>query len=116
MGWWRGFAPHEFSRSKGANQMTLLNAPEFDEKKEAARRRLIIGSVVLVLAVAIFGFTGFAMKHGWFFMNLPAEHKVRDLLAAVEARDYTKAFAIFNNDPDWQQHPDEYKDYPLQRF
>ena len=25
-------------------------------------------------------------------------------------------FAIYNNDPNWQQHPDKFKDYPLDRF
>ncbi|HXE07998.1 MAG TPA: hypothetical protein VN612_08885 [Acidobacteriaceae bacterium] len=96
--------------------MTLLNAPEFNEKKEAARRKLWIGCVVAVVVIAIFAFTGFAMGHGWFFMNLPAEHKVGNLLAAVQAKDYSKAYGIFYNDPGWQQHPDKYKDYPLKRF
>ncbi len=96
--------------------MTLLNAPEFDARKETTRRNLLIGSGVVVLAIVIFAFTGFAMEHGWFFMNLPAEHKVSSLLAAVQAKDYSKAYGIKNNDPDWQQHPDKYKDYPLQRF
>ena len=96
--------------------MTLLNAPEFDEKKETARRNLLIGTGVAVLGIAIVAFTGFAMGHGWLFLNLPAEHKVSTLLAAVEAKDYAKAYGIFYNDPGWQQHPDKYKDYPIQRF
>jgi hypothetical protein len=96
--------------------MTLLNAPEFNEKKETTRRNVWIGCIVAVLIIAILAFTGFALGHGWFFMNLPAEHKVGNLLAAVEAKDYAKAYGIFYNDPNWQQHPDKYKDYPLQRF
>src|SRR5665213_724689 len=31
---------------KGACAMTLLNAPEFDQKKETARRNLLVGSGV----------------------------------------------------------------------
>jgi len=96
--------------------MTLLNAPEFDAKKETRNRNILVGSGVLVLFLAIFAFTGFALGHGWFFLNIPAEHKVSNLLAAVQAKDYAKAYSIFYNDPDWQQHPDKYKDYPLQRF
>jgi hypothetical protein len=96
--------------------MTLLNAPEFDEKKETARRNLLIASAVAVLVIAIVALTGFAMGHGWLFLNLPAEHKVGTLLAAVQAKDYEKAYGIFYNDPGWQQHPDKYKDYPLARF
>ena len=96
--------------------MTLLNAPEFDEKKEKARRNLLITSGIVVVLLAIVAFAGFALGHGWFFLNLPAEHKVSNLLAAVQAKDYSRAYGIFYNDPDWQQHPDKYKDYPLQRF
>jgi len=96
--------------------MTLLNAPEFDQKKETARRNLLIGSGIGVVVLAILAFTGFAMGHGWLFLNIPAEHKVSNLLSAVEAKDYAKAYGIFYNDADWQQHPDKYKDYPLQRF
>jgi hypothetical protein len=96
--------------------MTLLNAPEFDEKKETRRRSLLIGSGVTVLAIAVIAFAGFALGHGWMFMNLPAEHRVSVFLAAVEARDYGKAYGIFNNDANWQQHPEKYKDYPLERF
>jgi hypothetical protein len=96
--------------------MTLLNAPEFDEKKETRNRNLLIGSAVLVVFLAVVAFTGFVMGHGWFFLNLPAEHKVGNFLAAVQAKDYSKAYGIFYNDPNWQQHPDKYKDYPLERF
>jgi hypothetical protein len=49
-------------------------------------------------------------------MNLPVEHKVNVFLSAVQAGDYPKAYGIFYNDPQWQQHPDKYKDYPLKRF
>jgi len=96
--------------------MTLLNAPEFDEKKERSRRNLLIGSGLTVLVVAVIAFAGFALGHGWLFLNLPAEHKVSNLLSAVQAQDYAKAYGIFYDDPDWQQHPDKYKDYPLKRF
>jgi hypothetical protein len=96
--------------------MTLLNAPEFDEKKETRNRNLLIGSGVLAVVLALTAVGGFLSGHGWFFMNLPAEHKVNVFLGAVQAGDYAKAYGLFNNDPGWQQHPDKYKDYPLQRF
>jgi hypothetical protein len=96
--------------------MTLLNAPEFDEKKETRNRNVLVGSAVAVVAIAIIAVAGFLLGHGWFFMNLPVEHKVNVFLSAVQAGDYSNAYGIFNNDPAWQQHPDRYKDYPLQRF
>jgi hypothetical protein len=58
---------------------------------------------------------GFMLGHGWFFSNLPAEHKVNRFFDALEAKDYAKAYGIWWNDPEWQQHPQKY-DYTLQRF
>jgi hypothetical protein len=96
--------------------MSLLDAPEFDEKKEARKHSTLVGSGVLIAAIVVLAIAGFLMGHGWLFMNLPVEHKVGTFLSALQAQDYSKAYGIFYNDPGWQQHPDKYKDYPLQRF
>lgn len=95
--------------------MTLLNAPEYNARREARNRNLLIGSGVLVLLAAVIGLGGYLLGHGWFFSNLPVEHKVSNFFTALEANDYTKAYAIWVNDPDWQQHPQKY-DYTLKRF
>ena len=96
--------------------MTLLNAPEFDERKENRRRNIWVGLGTFVAVMAVLTLTGFLLGHGWLFTNLPAEHRVNVFLTAVQAGDYPKAFGIFNNDPSWQQHPQKYADYPLARF
>lgn len=96
--------------------MTLLNAPAFDEQKEKRKSTIWIGSGLLVVALVLLTVAGFLLGHGWLFINLPAEHKVNVFLTALEARDYPKAYGLFYNDPDWQQHADKYKDYPLERF
>lgn len=96
--------------------MTLLNAPEFDVRKEDRKRNILITSGVLVVVIGLITLAGFVTGHGWLFINLPAEHRVGSLLAALQAQDYPKAYGIFYNDPDWQQHLTRYKDYPLQRF
>jgi hypothetical protein len=96
--------------------MTLLNAPEYDGRRETRNRNLLIGAGVLVALLVILGVGGFLMGHGWLFSNLPIEHKVDNFFTAIEAKDYEKAFAIYTNDPEWKQHPDKHKDYPLQRF
>jgi hypothetical protein len=96
--------------------MTLLNAPEFDVKKETRKRNTLVGSGILIAVIVVLSVAGFLLGHGWFFMNLPVEHRVNVFLTALEAQDYPKAYGIFYNDPAWQQHPDKYKDYPLQRF
>jgi hypothetical protein len=96
--------------------MSLLDAPEFNETKETRQRNIVIGSIATVLLVAILALAGFVLGHGWLFMNLPAEQRVKTFFATIQSHDYAKAYGIWYNDPEWQQHPDKYKDYPLQRF
>jgi len=96
--------------------MTLLNAPEYDGRREARNRNLLIGSGVLIALLVLTGVGGFLLGHGWFFSNLPMEHKVDSFFTALEAKDYDKAFAIYTNDPDWKQHPAKHADYPIARF
>jgi hypothetical protein len=95
--------------------MTLLNAPEYDSRRDTRIRNLWIAAGVLVLLAIVIGVGGFVLGHGWFFSNLPAEHKVNTFFEAIEAKDYSKAYGIWWNDPEWQQHPQKY-DYTLQRF
>jgi hypothetical protein len=95
--------------------MTLLNAPVYDERGENRKRNLLIGAGALIALVTVLFFGGFLLGHGWFFSNLPAEHKVNTFFDALEAKDYAKAYGIYYNDPAWQQHPQKY-DYTLQRF
>ena len=95
--------------------MTLMNAPEYDSRRDTRIRNLWIAAGVLVLLAIVIGVGGFVLGHGWFFSNLPAEHKVNTFFEAIEAKDYSKAYGIWWNDPEWQQHPQKY-DYTLQRF
>ena len=96
--------------------MSLIDAPEYDERAERRKRSIFISIGVLVLLLVIIFFAGYISGHGWFFSNLPAEHRVNDFFKALEAKDYAKAYGIYNNDADWQQHPQKYSSYPLQRF
>ena len=96
--------------------MTLLNAPAYDEHKEKMQRNALIGAGVLFVLAILITLGGFIAGHGWAFSNLGAEHRVGNFFAALEAKDYGKAFGIYNNDEDWKQHPEKYKDYPEKRF
>lgn len=87
--------------------MTLLDAPVFNAARAKKRRNLLI--IVSVLVVVLAGLT-------WWFWDLPQEHKVNQFFAAVEAQDFPKAFGIWNNDPQWQQHTDKFKMYPYGKF
>ncbi len=95
--------------------MTLLNAPQYNATTENRARNLLIGGIVFVLAMALLTVGGYLFGHGWLFLNLPAEHRVNVFLSDLEAKDYNKAYAIWTNDPHWQDHPQKY-DYTFKRF
>lgn len=96
--------------------MTLLNAPVYDERKEKTKKVLLISSAVTFVVLVVLTLAGFLLGHGWLFTNLPAERQVNHFFNALEAKDYKTAYGIYNHDADWQQHPDKFKDYPLDRF
>lgn len=89
--------------------MSLLEAPEYDERGERRKRNLLIGAGVAVLVLFILTFAGYITGHGWLFTNLGAEHQVNKFFSALEAKDYAKAYNIYENG-----HPDP--GYPLERF
>jgi hypothetical protein len=96
--------------------MTLIDAPAYDPRRDNLKRNLLIGFAVLIALAIVLGMGGYITGHGWFFSNIPTEHKVSHFLDAIEAKDYKKAYGLYNNDPDWEQHPQKYSSYPLQRF
>ena len=67
--------------------------PRADNRK---RNLLIASGVFILLAIAI-GLGGFIAGHGWFFSNLPAEHRVDKFFTAIEAKDFNAAYAIYTN-------------------
>jgi hypothetical protein len=79
--------------------MTLLDAPTYNRTRARKRRILLIGAFLFC-----------SLGAGLVFLcwNLPAEHKVNAFFAAVEAQDFPRAFGIWNNDPNWQQHTQQY--------
>ena len=98
------------------DSMTLLNAPVYDERKETLKKGLLIGAGVTLVLLVLLTLAGYISGHGWLFSNLPAEHRVNNFFNALESKDYAKAFALYTNDADWQQHPAAHKDYPENRF
>ncbi len=91
--------------------MTLMDAPTYDAARE--RRHTI---VVRVVVIAVFVLAAAGAFAAWWFWNWPEEHRVSVFMAAVESGDQAKAYGIWNQDPDWQQHPDRYKAYSFDRF
>ena len=84
--------------------MALLNAPEYDARKEKLKVAIIAGSGSTLVLLILLTLAGYVMGHGWLFTNLPAEHTVDTFFTALEAKDYDKAYALYTNDDDFAQH------------
>ncbi|MBI2681875.1 MAG: hypothetical protein HYX26_01410 [Acidobacteriales bacterium] len=94
--------------------MSLLNTPPLDpiaEQRAARRARILkwVGIAVVVLIVT-------APPLLWFYWNWPEERVVDKFLSAVEREDYKTAFALWNADPEWEQHVERYKEYTFGQF
>jgi len=96
--------------------MTLMNAPKFDPAREKPQPQLAHRC----------GSSGCIDGTDWPRRNhrratagssptCARSIGVSTFFDALEAKDYNKAYAIWNNDADWQQHPQKY-DYTLKRF
>jgi hypothetical protein len=79
--------------------VTLLDSTVYDTVRAKKRRNRILAVVGLAVAIAI------AVFLSW---NLPAEHRVNEFFAAIQAHNLPKAYGIWNNDPNWEQHAERY--------
>jgi hypothetical protein len=95
--------------------MTLMDAPQFNARRARLIRDLSIAALVLVILGAVGGAL-FAIDYPWQLWNWPADHRVNAFLDDVQSGNMQKAFADWNNDPDWQQHPQKYKLYDMNQF
>jgi len=41
---------------------------------------------------------------------------INGFFVAIEAKDFEKAYGIYNADPDWKQHPQKYDNYTFNQF
>ncbi|HEX3985284.1 MAG TPA: hypothetical protein VHX13_01645 [Acidobacteriaceae bacterium] len=95
--------------------MTLLDAPAFNARRARRNHVLAVTSVVVVIVVAIGAWLWF-LQIPWQLWHFPADHKINNFFATVESGDMQKAFGLWNNDPNWQQHPQQYQAYSFTDF
>lgn len=87
--------------------MTIFEAKEYDPRIDKRRRMYVLAGVVLAALI------GFLIYHYWDWRE---ERTVDAFLTAVEHRDYEKAYALWNADPNWKQHPEQYSGYNFGTF
>lgn len=98
--------------------MTLLDAPKFDEARDR-RLRIALFSTVGAVFVLVLGFwlvAGHPVDWPWcWYAHLRGRATANRFLTAVEQNDLPKAYGIWEDDPNWQQHPQKFT-YSFSRF
>ena len=95
--------------------MTLMDAPQYNVRRERRNRTLGITAIV-ILIIAFLACISFYLDTPWQLWHWPSDHKVNQFLSAVEAGNLNKAYGIWNNDPNWQKHPQQYSGYDFASF
>lgn len=99
--------------------MTLMDAPKYDAAKARRRTQIFSGifGALAVFIVFMWFFTGRPVDWPWtWWMYWAGERDVNQFLQAVESNDMARAYGIWNNDFDWQRHPDKYVHPTYERF
>jgi hypothetical protein len=86
---------------------TIFTARDYDPHKEHRRRQRIIVVVCIVVILASLAYV---------FRHWPDEHEVNHFFTLIEHQDYKGAYALWQNDPAWEQHPAKYPNYPFDDF
>ena len=87
--------------------MTLMDAQQYDEVRARRRRNGIIVAVIGAFVLA------FLVYH---FRNFPERHLADQFFAALQQQNLEEAFAIWNHDPNWKQHPEKSAAYSYGDF
>lgn len=95
--------------------MTLMDAPQFNARRERRNRNLGIAAIVVAILI-FFGGISFYLDMPWQMWHLPADHRVNQFFASIEAGNLEKAYGQWNNDANWQQHPQQYAPYDFAQF
>lgn len=95
--------------------MTLMDAPKYNASRENRNRNLGIAAVV-ILVVAFAAGISFYLDMPWQLWHWPSDHRVSKFFNAIEGGDMQKAYGLWNNDPNWQQHPAQYSVYNFDQF
>jgi hypothetical protein len=91
---------------------SLFTAQEFDPAKERRRKRLIAAVISAVVILSVLAFI---------FRYWPYEHLANKFFIALEQKEYKTAYAIWVNNPNWEQNPERYVtqtkwNYPYSKF
>lgn len=99
--------------------MTLLDAPRFDEARDRRNRMIVWGSVgtFTALVIVFWIVAGFPIDWPWnWYAHLRGRATINKFLDDVRKNDMADAYAVWLNDPHWQQHQSTDGAYTFSRF
>jgi lipoprotein signal peptidase len=82
--------------------MTLLDAKQYDATRDRRMRNWIFVAVIVILIVA---WTAYHLR------DYRERSHVAQFFSALQQKNFGAAYGIWFNDPDWQKHPNKFKDY-----
>ncbi|HEV7392989.1 MAG TPA: hypothetical protein VGO08_15205 [Burkholderiales bacterium] len=86
---------------------SFLNAPQYDERGEKRRTKLVwLGIVVLLLLLG----------GAYWMRNWTYEHTIDKFFSRIEQQDLEGAYALYLADPAWKSHTEKYRNYPYGQF
>jgi hypothetical protein len=91
--------------------MALMDAKEYDPRPAQRRLRLVLIAIALLLVLLVLWFWPSGRFRFW-----SQWHVANSFFVALEQKDFEKAYGIYQADPDWKQHPQQYSNYGLSQF
>jgi hypothetical protein len=95
--------------------MTLMDAPQFNARHELRKRNLGIAAIAVAVLIFLAGIS-FTLDMPWHLWHWPSDHRINQFFATVESGNLQNAYSLWNNDPNWQQHPNQYAAYDFTQF
>lgn len=84
-----------------------MDAKPYDDERAKRRRGTLIAAIIAGL---------FLVWLGYHLRNYPERHAVDKFFSALQHNNIDAAFATWNNDADWKQHPDKTAKYGYAQF
>ena len=100
-------AERELKRATNLVEANVMSRAEYDAARERKKKTIAIVIVCVLVAGA------FAV---WWFRYWPQERIVSRFFDSLQAKDYKTAYGIWNHDPQWEQHPQNFTQYPFNDF
>ena len=86
---------------------TIFTAPQYDPRRERRKRAIMAAVVAAAIVVGVFAYL---------YRNWPEERVVGHFFTALVNKDFETAYGIWEHDPTWKQHPQNYPNYSFREF